>query len=94
VYQTGKKVHNGRPSGNSSKTFVRRFEASNDPHIKAIYERVCAGEITINAGAIEAGFREPPKSRRQSALDKIRKLIPELTAEDRKQAIQWLQEAA
>lgn len=48
-----------------------------------ILPRVLAGEISANAGMVEAGFRKPAKSRRKSPLERILKLLPELTPAER-----------
>lgn len=49
-----------------------------------IHARVLAGEITAHAGMVEAGFRKLRPSRRQSALQKIIRLLPRLTASERR----------
>jgi hypothetical protein len=47
-----------------------------------IHARVLAGEISANAGMIEAGFRKKPKSRRLSSLDKIHRLLSKCSGQD------------
>jgi hypothetical protein len=44
-----------------------------------LYQRVIAGELSANAAAIEAGFRKRPRP-----LEQIRRLIPKLTAQERR----------
>lgn len=56
------------------------------PHLHAA---VCAGELSANAAAIEAGFRKKP-----SPFEQVQKLIPKLTAQQRKQLIEMLSEAS
>lgn len=56
--------HNIRPAGNSIQRGLRllRERAENDNKIAKIRDRVLAGEITVNAGLIEAGLRIPRTS--------------------------------
>jgi hypothetical protein len=43
-----------------------------------LFEKVARKELSTHAAAVEAGFRKVP-----TPLDKIRKLLPKLTAEER-----------
>lgn len=45
-----------------------------------LYEAVCRGELSANRAAIEAGFRKPP-----NPLSQIKKLLPKLSDEERRQ---------
>jgi hypothetical protein len=76
----------GFPSGNSAEAFLRRLRKDRPD----IHARVLAGDLTANAGMIEAGFRKPGKSHRQTILDKILKLIPQLTNSERVELIEHL----
>jgi hypothetical protein len=49
-----------------------------------LFTQVEAGKLSANAAAIEAGFR-----RKLTAFERVQKLLPELTAEQRR----WLREA-
>jgi hypothetical protein len=65
-----------RPTGNTRAAALRRLLK----HRPDIHARVLAGEITANAGMIEAGFRKPQPSRKKSAFQKIQELLPQLSA--------------
>jgi hypothetical protein len=55
VYSEKRDVHiSERPSGNSRAAFLRRLRKDRPD----IHARVLAGEISANAGMIEAGFRK------------------------------------
>lgn len=83
VYTTKNDVNEvGRPDGNEAAYAIRRLRKDR-PDILA---RVMVGEITPNAGMVEAGFRKPAKPRRKSPLDHIRKWIPKLTPAERVEA--------
>jgi hypothetical protein len=49
------------PSGNSVKAALRRLRKDRPD----IHARVLAGEISANAGMVEAGFRKKPSRRKQ-----------------------------
>ena len=57
-----KDVHNSRPTGNSVKAALRRLR--NDR--RDIHARVLKGELSANAGMIEAGFRKKRRSKKRS----------------------------
>jgi hypothetical protein len=65
-----------RPVGTTRKQALRRLEKDRPD----IHARVMAGEITANAGMVEAGFRKPQPSRKKSAFQKIKELLPQLSA--------------
>lgn len=44
----------------------------------ALHAAVCAGELSANAAAIQAGFRKKP-----TPFEQVRKLLPKLTPEER-----------
>jgi hypothetical protein len=44
-----------------------------------IHARVLAGELTPNAGMIEAGFRKKRESKKLTPLERIERLLPKLT---------------
>jgi hypothetical protein len=52
------------------------------PHLHAA---VCAGELSANAAAIQAGFRKKP-----TAFETVRKLLPKLSPEERFELMQML----
>lgn len=78
------------PTGTSAEAALRRLRKDRPD----IHARVLAGELTANAGMIEAGFRKPGKSRRLTTLDKILKLVPQLTNSERVELIEHLAGAA
>jgi hypothetical protein len=49
-----------------------------------IHARVLAGELSPNAGMVEAGFRKKRASRKLTAFQRIVKLLPKLTNDERK----------
>lgn len=50
-----------------------------------IHARVLAGELTANAGMVEADFRKKAPSKKKTILQKIQKLLPQLTKADRQE---------
>ena len=77
-----------RPDGTSAAAFHRRL-AKDRPDI---HTRVLAGELTPHAGMIEAGFRK--KRPKRTPLDKIKKLLPKLTDDERDELRQLLDDEA
>lgn len=61
---------------------LRRLAA----HRPDLHERVCAGELSANRAAIEAGFRKQP-----TPMEQVQRIIPKLTHEERRQLIELLQ---
>jgi len=55
----------------------------------ALYQAVCAGELSANAAAIEAGFRKKP-----TPFEQVKKLIRKLSPEERRQLRTLLEEAS
>jgi hypothetical protein len=80
VYNNKEDVHRSLATkGNSNEAAERRLRKDRpDLHARAL-----AGALSWNKAMIEAKFRNKPKSRKQSALQKIQKLIPKLTASER-----------
>jgi hypothetical protein len=72
---------NERPAGTSVEATIRRLR-KDAPEIHA---RVLAGEISAHAGMIEAGFRKKRESRKLTILERIIKLLPKLTDDEREQ---------
>ena len=56
-----------------------------------IHQRVLDGELSPNAGMVEAGFRKKPKSRKMTTLARIKKLLPKLTDDEREELRQMLE---
>jgi hypothetical protein len=56
-----------------------RKEAKADERIEAIYQRVLAGELSPNAGMVDAGFRKKRASKKQTPFEIIVKQLPKLT---------------
>jgi hypothetical protein len=92
VYDNKKDVHT-RPAGNRAEAALRRLRhaAKDDDRIAAVYQRVLDGELTANAGMVEAGFRKKRASRKMSALDRIKKLVAKLTADEREELRRMLE---
>jgi hypothetical protein len=88
VYDNPRDIH-VRPSGTSTERALRRLRKDRPD----LHARVLAGEISANAGMIEAGFRKKRTSRRRSVLDRILKLLPQLTASERKRLRDALDQA-
>jgi hypothetical protein len=81
VYDEKKDVHtSARPSGNSAAAAHRRLRE----HRPEIHARVLSGEITANAGMVEAGFRTPRASRKKSVLDHLRHWWGKASEEERR----------
>jgi hypothetical protein len=82
VYDNFDDVH-VRPTGNTSASAHRRLRKSRPD----IHSRVLAGELTPNAGMVEADFRQKAPSRKKSSFEKIAALIQkhyeDLTPEER-----------
>jgi hypothetical protein len=76
----------GRPTGTSAAAFLRRLRKDRPD----IHARVLAGELTANAGMIEAGFRKKRPSQKLTTLQKIRRMIPKLSESEREELIQDL----
>ena len=51
-----------------------------------LFDAVCAGELSANAAAIEAGFRKKP-----APFEQVKKLIRKLTPEERRELIKLLE---
>lgn len=51
-----------------------------------LFEAVCAGELSANAAAIEAGFRKKP-----TAFEQVQKLIPKLSAAEKRKLRELLE---
>jgi len=64
-------VHGLRPTGRSTEAALRRLRRDRPD----IHARVLAGEITANAGMVEAGFRK--RTRAQSTLKRMEAWSPE-----------------
>lgn len=87
----------GKPSHNADNISVidghgtsRSYTLSRLKHADpSLFKRVVDGELSANAAAIEAGFRKKP-----SPFEQVQKLIPKLTAQQRKQLIEMLSEGA
>ena len=62
-----------------------RKEAKSDKRFEAIYQRVLAGELSPNAGMVEAGFRKKRASKKQTPFEIIVKQLPKLTTDERSQ---------
>lgn len=77
-----------RPTGNAAAAGIRRLRKDRPD----IHARVLAGELTANAGMVEAGFRKKRASKRQSALEKIQKLLPLLNEAECKHLVAQLNE--
>jgi hypothetical protein len=71
----------GRPHSGTRAEALRRLR-DNRPDIHA---RVLVGELSPHAGMIEAGFRKKTVRKRRSPIEQVRKLLPKLTAEERRQ---------
>jgi hypothetical protein len=67
------------PTGNAAAAALRRLRKDRPD----IHERVLAGELTANAGMIEAGFRKKRESRKLTALDHLRKWWDKATPDQR-----------
>lgn len=81
------------PTGTSAAAALRRLRTETEKGNEAvapIYERVLSGEITANAGMIEAGFRKKRASTKQTTLQRILKLLPLLTNDERHQLAEEL----
>jgi hypothetical protein len=68
-----------RPTGTSAQYAHRRLRKDRPD----IHQRVLAGELSPHAGMIEGGFRKRPVRRKASPLDRVRRLLPLLSAADR-----------
>jgi hypothetical protein len=79
-------ANKGKPEVNHDNVMIKARQGNSRAYMLTrlkqqkpeLFKRVTRGEMSANAAAIEAGFRKKP-----SALDKIRKLLPKLTAEER-----------
>lgn len=68
-------ITTSHPITGTSRAYTLDRLSREAPHLHAA---VCAGELSANAAAIQAGFRKKP-----TAFDTVRKLLPKLTAEER-----------
>jgi KilA-N domain len=84
-------VGNGRPSsfdnikptqGGTSADYTRKRLKRDRPDL---LERVAEGEMSLNAAAIEAGFRKV-----KTPLEQVMALIPKLTEEERQEVLEYL----
>jgi hypothetical protein len=79
---------------NENVASLKRSEMNTRKHVLArlddkrpdLAARVRAKQMTANAAAIEAGFRKPPKRKELIAFDRVMKLLPQLTPEERAKA--------
>lgn len=78
----------GFPVGTTAAYAMRKLRAD----APDIHARVLAGELSPNAGMIEAGFRKKRASKKQSILQKIIKLLPQLSADEGDQLLAILSE--
>lgn len=67
VYAETGDVH-VRPTGNTAAAALRRLRKDRPD----IHARVLSGEISANAGMVEAGFRKPRRSTKRTPLDQLR----------------------
>jgi hypothetical protein len=82
----------GKPGHNSGNVTIKPERGTSRAYIldrpqrerPELFAQVEAGKLSANAAAIEAGFRK-----KLTAFERIQKLLPELTAEERR----WLREA-
>ena len=51
------------PTGNSIEATLRRLRADDRPLARELHAKVCAGEMSAHAAAIQAGYRKLPKPR-------------------------------
>ena len=65
--------------GDNDATYALRRLRKDRPDIHA---RVLAGEITANAGMVEAGLRKKGKSRKQSLLETASKAVAKLNDDE------------
>ena len=77
-----------KKDGNAAEYALRRLRKDRPD----IHARVLTGEITANAGMIKLGFRKKRPSKKQTILQKIIKLLPQLSADDRDQLLAILSE--
>jgi hypothetical protein len=73
-----------RPHRGNSRAYTLTRLAGHHP---ALYRRVLAGELSANAAALAAGFRKTP-----TAFERILKLLPSLTPDERAELIARLTE--
>jgi hypothetical protein len=67
------------PTGNSAAAAMRRLRKDRPD----IHARVLAGEMSANAGMVEAGFRQRRERKKTTPLKRILKLLPSLSDADR-----------
>jgi len=79
VYNNKEDVNTSRPVGNSVKAALRRLRKDR----LDIHARVLSGELSANAGMIEAGFRKKQPSKKRSALDRLHTAWREASPEER-----------
>jgi hypothetical protein len=74
------------PTGTSRAAALRRLRKDRPD----IHARVLRGELTPNAGMIEAGFRKKPKSRKLSRVDRAKKLVEAMTKTEFQAFKKWV----
>jgi hypothetical protein len=77
-----------RKGGNTAENAERRLRKDRPD----LHARVLAGEMSWNAAMIEAGFRKKPVRKNLSPLDRIKKLIPKLSPDERAELVILLME--
>jgi hypothetical protein len=88
TYNNKSDVRSYRPNeGNRVEKAERRLRKDRPD----LHARVLAGELSWNAAAIEAGFRKKPMRKKLTALDRVKKLLPKLSDEERTELIKILQ---
>ena len=68
------------PTGTSIAAALRRLRKDRPD----IHQRVLAGEITANAGMIEAGFRKKRPSQRKARVDRVLAMIEAMTTSEQR----------
>jgi hypothetical protein len=81
-------VNTSRPAGNAAAAALRRLRKDRPD----IHKRVLEGEISANAGMIEAGFRKKRTSNKLTALDHLNKWWSQASPDQ--QAEFWAKHAA
>jgi hypothetical protein len=77
-----------RQSGSRKEDMLRRLRdvaEAGDQRVATIYQRVLAGEISTQAGMIDAGFRQKRQPKRLTPFEHVMRMLPELTEQERKQ---------
>jgi len=73
------------PTGTSKTAFLRRLRKDRPD----IHARVLAGELSPNAGMIEAGFRNKRSSRKLTIVERMQRLWDSASAEQRAEFLDW-----